>query len=244
MNISIVIPHYNNAKYIPETLKHIINDDRVNEIIICDDVSKDLKELENYLNKINNNKIKLYKNNINLGAYHNKLESLSKCTNDWCILLDSDNCLNENTIDILYSLDKWDNNIIYAPSWAKTFPGITSENLDYRVFKNKFIDKKFVLSNFYTMKLQCLLNTGNYFLHKINYLESTKKYSNMYDRILIGGLDVLLLSCSWILENNKIFVVENFEYNHRLHSDSFYVLSNKSNEAKFKKILLELLSKN
>ena len=244
MNISIAIPHYNNARYMPDTLRHIIDDTRINEIVICDDVSKDLDALENYLNKINNNKIKLYKNTTNLGAYHNKLESLSKCTNDWCILLDSDNCLNENSIDILYSLDKWDKNIIYAPSWAKTFPGIASENLDYRVLNNKFIDKKFLLNNFNIMKLQCLLNTGNYFFNRINYLECTKKYSNMFDRNLIGGLDALLVSCLWIKENNKIFVVENFEYNHRLHSDSFYVLSNKSNQAKFKKILLELLSKN
>ena len=244
MNISIAIPHYNAARYIPETLKFIENDDRVNEIIICDDASNDINILENYLNKINNIKIKLYKNKINLGAYHNKLVTLSKCTNDWCILLDSDNCLNKNTIDILYSLDTWDKNIIYAPSWAKTFPGDVSQNLDYRIYKNKTIDKTFVLNNFYLLKVECLLNNGNYFFNRINYLECTKKYSNMFDRSLIGGLDALLVSCLWIKENNKIFIVENFEYNHRLHNDSFYVLSNKSNEAKFKKILIELLSEN
>ena len=154
MNISIAIPHYNNARFMSDTLKYIINDDRVSEIIICDDVSKDLKELENYLNNLNNKKIKLYKNTINLGAYHNKLESLSKCTNEWCILLDSDNYLNENTIDILYSLDKWDKNIIYAPSWAKTFPGNHSLYLDYKIFENIVFDKKLAQNDFYNTKNQ------------------------------------------------------------------------------------------
>ena len=36
-------------------------------------------------------KIKLYQNTNNLGCYHNKLKSISYCSNDWAILLDSDN---------------------------------------------------------------------------------------------------------------------------------------------------------
>ena len=223
--ISIAIPHYNNARYIPDTLKHIINDDRVNEIIICDDVSKDLNELENYLTNLNNEKIKLYRNTTNLGCYLNKLESLSKCTNEWCILLDSDNCLNEDTIDILYSLGKWDENIIYAPSWAKTFPGNPSDNLDYRIFKNKIFDKKIAQINFYNTKNQCLLNTCNYFLPVKNYLNCMNKYKNNYNRSQIDSLDSLILISDWLCNNYYVKVVENYYYNHRLHPNSNYTIS-------------------
>ena len=242
-HISVAIPHYNNARYMPDTLRHIIDDKRINEIVICDDVSKDLDALENYLISINSSKIKLYKNPKNLGSYLNKLESISKCSNDWVLILDSDNFINNDTINILYNLKEWNKNIIYTPSWAKTFPGNASPHLDYRNMNNLLIDKKYSLQKFNEQKFQCLMNNCNYFLPKINYLNCMNKYKNLYSRELISGLDSLLLYCSWINENNTIFIVENFIYNHRLHNLSFYSLSNKSNESRFKDSLRKILNK-
>ena len=121
--ISVAIPHYNNARFMPKTLEHILNDDRIVEIIICDDRSKDFDELEALIKKLDNNKIILFKNEKNIGCYHNKLHTLTKCNQEWVILLDSDNIINKEYIDILYEIEKWNNNIIFAPMWAKTFPG-------------------------------------------------------------------------------------------------------------------------
>lgn len=242
-HISVAIPHYNNAKYIPYTLEHILYDIRINEIVICDDESNDLDVLEKYLTSINNSKIKLYKNPKNLGSYENKLEAISKCTNDWVLLLDSDNSVNDDTINVLYNLKEWNTNIIYTPSWAKTFPGNPSKNMDYRNMNNLSIDKNVCLKKFSEQKFQCSMNTCNYFLPKINYLNCMNKYKKIYSRELIGGLDSMLLYCLWLNENNTIFIVENFIYNHRLHDLSFYSLSNKSNENIFKDLLIKIFNK-
>lgn len=230
-HISVGIPHYNNARYMPDTLRHIIDDSRINEIVICDDVSKDLDALEKYLISINSSKIKLYKNPKNLGCYLNKLEVISKCTNDYVLILDSDNSVNDDTINILYNLKEWNENIIYAPAWAKTFPGIPSPNLDYRSMANLLVDKKYCLENFDVQRFKCLMNTCNYFLPKINYLNCMNKYKNLYIRDEIDSLDSMILLSDWFENNNnKLFIVKDFIYNHRLHSNSNYVKAIKKYE--------------
>jgi glycosyltransferase involved in cell wall biosynthesis len=94
--ISLAVPHYNNTSYICDAINPFIDDFRINEIIICDDNSNDIDELEKLILNYNNSKIKLFKNKENLGCYHNKINTVSKCKNDWCILLDSDNIYDKN----------------------------------------------------------------------------------------------------------------------------------------------------
>ena len=76
--ISVGIPHYNNSDYISDAIDPLLDDDRISEIVICDDKSNDLNKLEEIIIKYNNPKIKLFKNDINLGCYHNKLNTVSK----------------------------------------------------------------------------------------------------------------------------------------------------------------------
>ena len=102
-----------------DALRVAITDNRVSEIIICDDDSKDILELTQLLIQINSNKIKMYKNGKNLGCYLNKIEVISKCTNEWAILLDSDNVIEKDYIDTLYNIQEWNANTIYHPCWAK-----------------------------------------------------------------------------------------------------------------------------
>jgi glycosyltransferase involved in cell wall biosynthesis len=43
------------------------------------------------IKKLNTNKIKVFRNKTNQGAFRNKYETVSKCSNEWIYLLDSDN---------------------------------------------------------------------------------------------------------------------------------------------------------
>jgi len=221
--ISIAIPHYNNAEFMKDTLEYIVNDDRIAEIIICDDCSKDFETLQALIQKLNNNKIMLFKNETNIGCYHNKLFTLTKCNHEWVILLDSDNIINKEYIDVLYNIDTWDNTIIYAPMWAKTFPGTHSPNLNYSKFKNQFIDHTNYLNNFHDIVFKCLINTCNYFIPVKPYLQIMNKYT--YTREIIDSLDSAVLFTDWLCDKNKVFVVENLTYFHRLHKNSNYTLS-------------------
>ena len=89
--ISICIPFYETHDLTTNFLDSIINEDFINEIIISDDCSQ---KKFNY----QNNKVKIYRNKINQGAFRNKYISVSKAKNQWVLLLDSDNFID---LDIL-----------------------------------------------------------------------------------------------------------------------------------------------
>jgi len=223
--ISLAIPYYNNSEYILEAINSSLNDDRVNEIIICDDKSSDLSNLEKILNNINNNKIKLYKNKVNLGCYHNKLNTISKCTNDWAILLDSDNVIKKDYIDTLYNIPDWNENIIYHPCWAKTFPSDPSIFLDFRCFSNRIITKSFYLENFSNNNFQCLINNCNYFLPVKVFMNCMNDIKSIFERDKMDVLDSAVLFTNWLCNDKYFFVVNKLIYGHRLHQTSNYMLS-------------------
>jgi|SRR6056300_260568 len=229
--ISVAIPHYNNAEFMRETLEHIYNDDRISEIVICDDCSKDFEELQSIVSEFNNNKIVLLQNERNLGCYHNKLHSVSKCSNDWAILLDSDNIMKKDYIDTLFNIEKWNTNTIYAPVWAKTFPGERhSKFLNYNKFKNQYITPEMYLHYFSTTDFKCLINTCNYFLPTKQYLDVMNKYN--YVRETIDCFDSAVLFTDWLCNNNEVFVVDGLIYLHRCHANSNYVLTASKTDTK------------
>jgi hypothetical protein len=223
--ISVAIPHYNNSNYICDAIDPLINDPRINEIVICDDKSLDINELEQKLLSYNSSKIKLFKNEVNMGCYHNKINTVLKCTNDWAILLDSDNIYNKKSIDTIYSIKEWNNDTIYAPSWAITFPKEPSKMLNYTKYNNKFITKQVYLNEFNDNIFQCLINTCNYFLPVKKFNECMINIQNNYRRDVIDSLDSAVLFTDWLFNKNNIFVLESLHYNHRLHDQSNYVLS-------------------
>lgn len=223
--ITLAIPHYNNSNFILDAINISINDDRVSEIIICDDKSNDINIVENILNEINNSKIKLYKNEVNLGCYHNKVETVSKCTNEWVILLDSDNVIRTDFIDILFSISEWNINTIYLPCWAITFPGEPSSFLDYRSYINQNINKNFYLDNFNVNRFQCLINNCNYFLPKSTFMNCMNKYKYFHKREIMDVLDSAVLFTDWLNNNNTFLIVNDLTYYHRLHPNSNYNVS-------------------
>jgi hypothetical protein len=235
--ISVAIPHYNNSNYICDAIDPLINDSRINEIIICDDKSSDIEALEQKLSTYNNPKIKLFKNETNLGCYHNKINTVSKCSNDWAILLDSDNIYDKTCIDTIYGIPNWDKNTIYSPSWAVTFPGTPSLILNYTKFNNQFISKSLYVNEFNDSTFQCLINTCNYFLPVKNFIQCMDCVQHDYKREVIDSLDSAVLFTDWLLSNN-IFVVESLHYKHRLHDQSNYMLS-KSHS--YSSIVLDML---
>lgn len=223
--ISLAIPYYNNSQFIFEAMLPALTDERVTEIIICDDYSHDITRLLELLNNINNDKIKLFRNNENKGCYHNKIETVSKCTNDWAILLDSDNIMSPLYIDTLFGISQWDETIIYAPSNAITFPGTPGPNLNFSIYENTMITRDVFKNDINTDRFQCLMNDCNYFLPVKQYLNCMKPIEHLYDRSRMDSLDSATLFTDWLCNNNTIFVVKDLHYNHRVHATSNYMLS-------------------
>jgi len=141
--ITLAIPNYNRSELVIESFTHVINDHRINEIIILDDFSdiKIYNDLNSKIQNINNPKIKLYRNDSNLGAFLNKKKSVILSNNDWIILLDSDNIINTDYIDTI--IDKNDTKTIYSPSHAIC----SSSTLNYKSYVS-ILSKKIIKISF------------------------------------------------------------------------------------------------
>lgn len=197
--LSLCITNYNRDKMLLESFAQVLDDDRVSEIVIVDDVSN-----ESYFDKVkrhcSNPKIKLFRNDQNLGCYRNKREAISKATNEFVIIFDSDNIMSLDYIDKVFSV-KWDNKTILAPEKAGPF--------DYRRFANntitrrnvsKFIDKPFFDS---------CMNTMNYFVNKSEYLR-------IWDgRIEPWTADTIYHNWRWLEHGNNIHILSGLQYFHR-----------------------------
>ncbi len=231
IKISVAIPYYNNSQFMKETLEPMLKDDRINEIVIVDDCSKDLGNLINLIKNISidNTKIRLYKNIMNVGVYLNKLKSLSLCNNEWAILFDSDNKLDKSYIDTLYQNLPWNETYVYAPSWANTLPDY-APYLDYRKYNNNVIDARKVMELRDEIHFKCMMNTCNYFVNVEKYSECMNKYKEDYNYERISSLDSKTLFTDWICEGNSVYVVKDLTYRHRVHPNSNYNLANKSYE--------------
>ena len=87
--ISVILPTYNGEKYLAETLESVLNQTYKNlEIIITDDCSTD-RTVE-IVKSYNDERIKLYVNEKNLGIANNTNKALSLATGEFIMMQDHD----------------------------------------------------------------------------------------------------------------------------------------------------------
>ena len=87
--VSIIMPSYNTAQYIEETIQSVLNQTYTNwELIIVDDCSTDNTEEE--LETIKDNRIRYFKNEKNSGAAISRNKALQEAKGQWIAYLDSD----------------------------------------------------------------------------------------------------------------------------------------------------------
>jgi glycosyltransferase involved in cell wall biosynthesis len=94
--ISVLVPLYNAAEYILETLRSILSQDFSNiEVIVVDDCSKDasFQLVRDFMATQNEGRIKLFKNETNLGPEGNWNKALSLATGKYIKLVCSDDTL-------------------------------------------------------------------------------------------------------------------------------------------------------
>ena len=115
MKISVAMASYNGADFIIEQLESVINQTKkVDEIIICDDGSKDktFEIVTNYIKeKKLENLIKLVKNEENLGYASNFLKAVSLTTGDYIFFCDQDDLWVEDKVENMTSLMEANTNI-------------------------------------------------------------------------------------------------------------------------------------
>ena len=100
MKISVALCTYNGGKYIEEQINSILNQSvKVDEIIVCDDQSKDDTLLKLKKLQTKNTSISIIENDINLRSTKNFEKAISLCTGDYIFLSDQDDLWNNLKVE-------------------------------------------------------------------------------------------------------------------------------------------------
>ena len=207
--ISIAIPSWNRYEMTLESFASVMDDERIEEIIISDDASDidlyyTLKAAVSSMPKV-----KIFRNKENQDCYKNKCIAASLCKSEFITLFDSDNQLNKEYLDAIYN-EEWDEKTIFAPSFARP-------TFDYRAFSGLTITKENVNEYFDKPMFSTMLNTMNFFINR-------KQYLDIWDgEVNPVTADSIYFNYCWLAAGNKIKVVEGMEYEHLVHSGSHYV---------------------
>lgn len=113
--VSVVMCTYNGAKYIDEQMESIIHQDYTNlEIIICDDASTDntWQKLSEWQKR--DERIKIYRNNVNLGYNKNFESAIQKSCGEFIAIADQDDIWMPDKISSLVNVLEQDEQLMLA----------------------------------------------------------------------------------------------------------------------------------
>lgn len=221
--LSICIPTWKRTHLVIRAIEKVIDDPRINEIVVVDDASPmdTFFKLEAMLHGMP--KIKLFRNGDNLDCYRNKYQALQHASNDWCILFDSDNILYPTYIDAIYSLPDWHPHTFYCPEFARP-------HFDYTAFSGLYIDKSNVHKHVGTKAFDCLINTANYFVNR-------SLYCHLFDSdIDPHAADTIFMNTQLLQYGGQMYVVPAMRYFHDVHDESHYKANHHKSDALFKEL--------
>lgn len=222
MKLTLAITVYNRYEMLLESFANVIDDPRIDEILIMDDCSE-----PEYWNKIKelpkfNPKIKVVRQAQNRGMSVNKRDAVFNSSNEWVILFDSDNVIGKQYLNAFYFLldnfrfvdhdtlmPFYIDKIIFCPSFA-------SPNFDYRQYSSELFGKHRKPPIDEPM-CNCLLNTCNYIVNKFEYLKTWKENNE------VGCADTIWFNYLWMKCGGMFAVVPGMHYEHRVHPGSGFL---------------------
>jgi hypothetical protein len=220
MNITLAFTTYFSSNYILEQFKKDYftqSNYLIDEIVIQDDYSDDFFKLKQY----ESDKIKIFQNNENLSPLLSRINLVGNCKNDWVLLMDSDNFLDEKNFDIIRNLELHQDTI-YCPDFARP-------NFAFKEFSNITMDMDFVKPKLGNLGMDIFLNTGNYLIPKQEYLRIGKNIDTSFSHYTV---DVIYYNYLWLSGGNKLQCVKDYEYNHTIRGDSYWSTENHKSKEK------------
>ena len=223
--ISLAIPFYNTSKYFLDCIKYAVDDEFVSEIVVNDDCSRQ-EEYDNLLLLVDGkDKIKVYRNDHNLGAFRNKYIAVKNCTNDWVYLLDSDNHPFEETYEVIRTIPDDRPDVCFSPRqlFCKNDASVDYENISDYSFKYDIIGIEETKDAIFkqTKWFDWFINSGNYVINRQMYLDSLKQPFEDESTTLLHA-DTAAVYYFWLKNNGEFYVVNDLRHNHRLRSESYW----------------------
>ena len=210
------------SNYLPKYLNNIL----INEIVITDENGNDAYKIKNAFP--NNDKIKVFVNENRVGPFLNKLKACEHASNEWIVLMDSDNFASDDyfvkAVEYISAVIGEQKNVILAPSFAS--PNFNYSHLSGFIYEkgrfqtNKLVEQQIITSNNYNS--ETMMNTGNYVINK--YLIDNVDLSKEIDNIKYSSACDVIYFNTMLFEqlDLKLHVVPNMIYDHVVHNGSIY----------------------
>lgn len=216
---------YNRYEMTIESFAKVLNDPRIDDIVIMDDASSDGSGLMLFNYFKNNDKVRVFLQATNKGMSKNKHDAISFARNEWVIIFDSDNIIGPDYLDAFFEHALADRRSNFTQHFHKFIfcPDFAKPNFDYRAFSLQeaptygIYHAKDAARCIIDSRFNCLMNTCNYIVNRDFYLKTYKhnpehKASDTiwhnYNHLKAGGI---------------FAVVPNMQYEHRVHDGSGFM---------------------
>lgn len=218
--ISLAITTWERTNMVLESFAYIINNNLVDDIVIVDDCSNHavFELLATRLQPLGD-KIRLFRNEVNLKPYRNKYEAVKRCKNEWVVLFDSDNIIDNDYIATVDGISK-EADIIYCPSYLYRTDEFRDTLINFEKWQGFPIDKDNIKEYLGTWNFETFLNTCNYCVNRSEYLKVWEK--DEIDPIL-SKADTCYFSFLWLMSGRRMILTPNLRYVHRVHEHSWYL---------------------
>jgi hypothetical protein len=205
------------SEYIPKYLENPY----IQEIIISDENGNDFNKIKEQIPC--NSRLRLYKNEVILGPFLNKLQVLKKANNEWIALIDSDNFANIDYFEVAIDYIKRQS----PNEFSILLPSFAKPNFDYRKFEDNIITKDNIrhVENIDKSLFNTLINTGNYVINKnlIDLIDISKENEDLISSS--HACDVKYFN-TLVLEQFPAFqlhIIKDLHYSHMVHNNSIYL---------------------
>jgi len=213
--VSVAIPVYGDPATALRCARSLARDPRVGAVVLNDDGSRrrHVEALAAGAEGLGD-KVRVFHNAENLGAFANKLATVALCPPGFVLLLDCDNFADRGYLDALYREPEWDTATIYCPEFAEPA-------FDYRRISGKVIDFELAQRILLGSKIRwfrTLLNTGNFVVDRDRYVACAQPYQD----IAVAAADVIAFNYLWLQGGGCLKVVRGMRYRHTRHESSYF----------------------
>lgn len=223
MKISLSITTYNRFDLTIKSCAQVLNDPRIDDLVILDDASTDgsYQKLVEHFKPYPH--VRVMQQVKNQGMSLNKYRAIREAWNPWVIILDSDNIIGPDYIDAVYSqhFNPNEHKTIYSPSWA-------APSFDFRKYEGMTINSITVKRFMHDPMFRCFLNCCNYLVHAPTYCMVYKVDPT------VAQADTIAFNYQWLAAGGNFVILPACTYQHLVHEQSGFMLNADFNMKKAK----------
>lgn len=191
--VSIIMPSWNTANYISETIQSVLNQTYQNwELLIVDDCSSD--NTDSIIKSFSDKRIKYFRNEKNLGAALTRNKALMEAKGEWIAFLDSDDLWDSQKLEKQIAFMKNNNYKLSYTEYEKIDEN--SSPLNIYVSGPNIVNKRKMYNYDYIGQLTMIYSAKEFGLIQIKDIKKNNDYAIRLQLFKKPG------TCAFLLKEN------------------------------------------